>query len=90
MIAERSRPPRPTGGGKPGAGGRKSEEVPLPLLYLWVAPDGDAYEWGGNDPIRLPTSLGELAATHDGLDRPVAFLADGWRLFHARPRLSAG
>ena len=87
MIAERSRPSRPTGGGKSKEDG-KSEEVPPRLLYLWVAPDGDAYEWGGNDPVRMPKSFGELAATHDGLDRPVAFLADGWRLFHARPRLS--
>ena len=78
MIAERDGPMRRA----TVAAGRG----PARPLSVWVDPDGNVYDRSEGEPVPTGRTLDELAATHDGLDRPLAILATGWRLFHARPR----
>lgn len=63
-----------------------AEYLPDRPLSAWVDPAGDVHLFDGDDPVPTNKTLEELSEVCDGLDRPIAILADGWRLFHARPR----
>lgn len=76
MIAERDGSSRHHGAAAP---------APPRPLSVWVDGDGNVYDWSGDAPVPTGLTLHDLADTHDGLDRPVAILATGWRLYHARP-----